>query len=77
MARCAEWDKCLRCRGNQHLIDNIEFHNDDIKHAGTIINKEAVDAVRLLLELLLLILLIMCYVCYNDLTIIIKADFLK
>ncbi len=44
IANCAEWDNCLRYRGEQQLLDNIEFHNNDIKDAEGIVNKQ-VDAV--------------------------------
>ena len=44
MANCIEWDNCLRYRGDNGLIDNIEFHNRDINDATDMIS-DKVDAV--------------------------------
>lgn len=44
IVNCSEWDKCLRYRGDKQLIDNIKFHNRDIKDAQVVVNDQ-VDAV--------------------------------
>ena len=57
MTNCREWDNCLRYRGDQQLLDNIEFHNGNLKEADQVI-KGQVDAVGISHVLIVMIIVI-------------------